>query len=80
MCFHLQANAASEQTAAVAKMEAEEAKQQLAELQAAPSGEATESAIARLIQLVYFALVRPSCDECLPMAISYPLVLRLLSA
>ena len=53
----MQAKAAAERSAAAALAEAEEAKQHMAVLQAAPSGEAAESAITRLIQLIYFAMV-----------------------
>ncbi|BDA48675.1 hypothetical protein COCOBI_12-3570 [Coccomyxa sp. Obi] len=52
-----EAKAAAERSAAAAQAEAEEAKQHVAELQAAPSGEAAESAITRLIQLIYFAML-----------------------
>lgn len=58
----MQAKAAAERSAAAAQAEAEEAKQHMAELQAAPNGEAAESAITRLIQLIYFAMV----GFCLP--------------
>lgn len=53
----MQAKAAAERSAAAAQAEAEQAKQYVAGLQAAPSGEAAESAITRLIQLIYFAMV-----------------------
>ncbi len=57
----MQAKAATERSAAAAQAEAAEAKQQLAELQAAPSGEGVDSAVSRLLQLIYFAMVISSC-------------------
>lgn len=57
MEMSMQAKAATERSAAAAQAEAEELKQQLAELQAAPSGEGVDSAVTRLLQLIYFAMV-----------------------
>jgi hypothetical protein len=57
MEMSIQAKAATERSAAAAQAEAEELKQQLAELQAAPSGEGVDSAVTRLLQLIYFAMV-----------------------
>lgn len=52
-----QEKTAAQEEATAAKSEIEEVKQQLTELQAAPSSDGTEDAVARLIQLIYFAMV-----------------------
>lgn len=66
-----QAKAAAEEAAAAASAEAEEARAQLAEVQASGEPEAAvEEAVTRLTQLLYFALVRPepipSSSDCSP--------------
>jgi hypothetical protein len=57
----MQAKIAAEDAAAAAKAEADEIKQELAQLQAAPNTTDSDDIITRLVQLIYFALVSSLC-------------------